>query len=388
MMHKIGQFSLFRAHFDHMHAVNTLQDGTSNLTDPRVLAASMADKDTMHYGQAMKAPDVEKFIQAMEKEVNDLNETGVWKLVKKTDMPKDAKLIRLIWSFKRKRNPLGQLIKHKARLYVHGDMQCKGIDYWHIYAPVVNWSTVKMVLLLTTLAGRDSRQIDYVLAFLQAPIEADVYCYLPAGFHIKDGNDDEYVIQLVKNFYGTKQAAANWFEMMKQGLEQQSFKSSKTDPCLFLRNDTIIVTYVDDCLIFSKDKKNIDPLLDNLRKTFKLTDDEGSDINAFLGIKVEKGEDSSITMTQPALINRILNDLSLQDDNCKMHDTPANVVLTKSTSGEERNQNWNYRSIIGMMMFLASSTRHQTYYLRFINALNSTLMSQAYTRRSRKANWC
>ena len=356
VINRMGQFSLFSARFAHINSIHKLQDGTDNLVDPRILAASMADKDTMHYGQAMKAPDVADFIRAMEKEVKDLNDTGVWKLVKKTEMPKDAKLIRLIWSFKRKRNPLGQLIKHKARLCVHGGMQRKGIDYWHTYAPVVNWSTVKMVLLLTTLAGWHSRQIDYVLAFSQAPIDADVYCHLPAGFHIKDGNDDEYVIQLVKNLYGTKQAAANWFEMMKQGLEKQGFKSSKTDPCLFLRNDTIIVTYVDDCLIFSKDETSIDTLLDNLRKIFKLTD-EGSDVNAFLGIKVEKGENGSITMTQPALINRILNDLSLQDGNCKLHDTPANVTLTKSTSGEDRNQSWNYRSIIGMMMFLASSTR-------------------------------
>ena len=123
VIHKIGQFSLFRAHFDHINAINKLQDGTNNLVDPRLLAASMANKDTMHYGKAMKAPDVKDFICAMEKEVTDLKNTGVWKLVKKTEMSKDAKLIRLIWSFKCKRNPLGQLIKHKARLCVHGGMQ-------------------------------------------------------------------------------------------------------------------------------------------------------------------------------------------------------------------------------------------------------------------------
>ena len=33
------------------------------------------------------------------------------------------------------------------------------------------------------------------------------------------------------------------------------------------------------------------------------------------------------------------------------------TVLTKTTSGDERNKTWNYQSIIGMMMFLASSTR-------------------------------
>ena len=158
----------------------------------------MADKDTMYYGQAMKAPNVVDFIRAMEKEITDLNDTG--KLVKKTNIPKEVKLIRLIWSFKRKQNPLGQLIKHKARLCIHGGMQRKGIDYWHTYALVVNWSTVKMVFLLTTLAGWYSRQIDYVLAYLQAPIDADIYCHLPAGFHIKNGNNDEYVIQLVKKY--------------------------------------------------------------------------------------------------------------------------------------------------------------------------------------------
>ena len=40
-----------------------------------------------------------------------------------------------------------------------------------------------------------------------------------------------------------------------------------------------------------------------------------------------------------------------------MDDTPANVTLTKPASGEDRNQSWNYQSIISMMMFLASSTR-------------------------------
>ena len=34
---------------------------------------------------------------------------------------------------------------------------------------------------------------------------------------------------------------------MKQGLEQQGFKSSKTDPCLFLKGSIIIVTYVENC---------------------------------------------------------------------------------------------------------------------------------------------
>lgn len=97
--------------------------------------------------------------------------------------------------------------------------------------------------------------------------------------------------------------------MMKSGLVKELFKQSAIDPCLFLCNDAIIISYVDDCLIFMKDKKRIESLLENLRKTVILTD-KGEDVKAYLGLKVEKSNDGTITMTQSALIDRILSTLS------------------------------------------------------------------------------
>ena len=157
--------------------------------------------------------------------------------------------------------------------------------------------------------------------------------------------------------YGTKQAAANWYNMLKEGLKKQGFSQSKIDPCLSLKQDTIIVIYVDDCLIFGKEQMIISELINSLRKDFKLTD-EGPDVNAFLGIKVDKDTNArTLTMTQPALINRILKELSLDKGNEKLHDTPANKILMKSDQDPEREQQWNYRSVIRMRMLLASSTR-------------------------------
>ena len=350
--------SLFKAEINYLNLLETnADDGSQNLMDPRLLLATDTNNDNLHYGGAMAAPDKKEFIAAMQKEVEALTKDNVWRLEPKRNIPPHAKLIRLIWSFKRKRNPLGDLIKHKARLCVHGGMQTKGVDYWHTYAPVVNWSTVRLVMLLTEMAGWSSRQIDYVLAFSQAPIDTTVYCHLPAGFHIEGGNkDDDYVIVLEKNLYGTKQAAANWFEMLRDNLMKEGFKQSCIDPCLFLREDMIIVTYVDDCLIFSPSKEKIDKLLERLKQTFNLTD-EGEDVKAYLGIKVDKGPDGTITMSQPALIQRILTALDLAGENVRMHDTPANTVLFRDEDGAKRIQSWNYRSVIGMLMFVATSTR-------------------------------
>ena len=72
---------------------------------------------------------------------------------------------------------------------------------------------------------------------------------------------------------------------------------------------------------------------------------------------MDKDTDGTITMSQPALIGRILNALDLAGENIWMHDTPANTILFKNEDSNARIQTWNYRSVIGMMMFVAMSTR-------------------------------
>ena len=82
----------------------------------------------------------------------------------------------------KKQNLFGELIEHKDRLYVHGAMQQEGININNTFAPVVNWSTVRLLVMMAEMSGWESRQIDYVLALLQAPIGSDVYLHLPEFF--------------------------------------------------------------------------------------------------------------------------------------------------------------------------------------------------------------
>ena len=115
-------------------------------------------------------------------------------------------------------------------------MQQEGIDFHNTFAPVVNWSIVRLIIMMADMAGWESRQIDYVLAFSKAPIESDVYLNLPAGFHV-DGEDENetYFLKLKKNPYETHQAAANWFDMLKTGPENKGFKQNKVYLCIFLK---------------------------------------------------------------------------------------------------------------------------------------------------------
>ena len=65
-----------------------------------MFSASTVNKDNLHYGEEMSAPDREEFEKALVKEVTDLSSSDVWDIIPKSSLPVGARLIRLIWSFK------------------------------------------------------------------------------------------------------------------------------------------------------------------------------------------------------------------------------------------------------------------------------------------------
>ena len=86
------------------------------------------------------------------------------------------------WVFKIKRFPDGRLRKFKGRICARGDKQIEGIHYTEKYAPVVAWSTVRMMLCMSIQMGWHTRQVDISNAFIQSKMKDKVYLELPAGF--------------------------------------------------------------------------------------------------------------------------------------------------------------------------------------------------------------
>ena len=96
--------------------------------------------------------------------------------------------------------------------------------------------------------------------------------------------------------------------MLSEGLTgpDLKFKSSNIDPCVFLRKDAIILTWVDDCLIFSKDLSVVTKTVEILKKNFDVEleeDIDSGDVSRYLGMVIKRDKDKSFEIKQPFLIS-------------------------------------------------------------------------------------
>ena len=106
-------------------------------------------------------------------------------------MPENIKILELVWAMRRKRKiGTGEFSKYKARLKAHGGQQELRIN-WETYAPVDMWTTVRLIIMLATLKGWYSRQLDFLLAYPQAEVDGDIYIKPPKGFKIPDKHRKE-----------------------------------------------------------------------------------------------------------------------------------------------------------------------------------------------------
>ena len=120
---------------------------------------------------------------------------------------------------------------------------------------------------------------------------------------------------------------------------------SKLDPCLFVGENVICISYVDDILFWSTDEKFIDELAGKLRDQGLLLEQE-NDAAWFLDVKMTKTSDGKIELTQTGLTDRIIEALGLDSKLSTSKWTPAeHAPLTKDVEGEPPQGSFSYSSV-------------------------------------------
>ena len=320
--------------------------------------AASTDPDILYLHEAMKEPDKPKFLEAMIKEISTQSQNGNWIIILRSEVPDGEMVLPSVWAMRRKRRiSTGEIYKWKARLNLDGGKQIKGINYWDTYAPVATWSSIRLILNMAARLGWKTRQLDFVQAYPQAPIETDLYMEIPKGFLV-NGDRTTYVLKLVKNIYGQKQAGRVWNKFLLDGLiKKLGFTQSKFDECVLWRGSYIMVIYTDDTIVTGPDPEQLDKLLIEIGTIFDITTED--DVTDFLGVKVDRDEvKGTYTLTQPHLIKSILDDLGLlEESNPRSIPAMPTKILQQYPNSPPHNASWHYRGVIGKLNFLEKSSR-------------------------------
>jgi hypothetical protein len=327
---------------------------------PLLAMTASNDPDTLYYHEAMKASDKEEFIKAMHDEVQGQIDNKVYAPVLRSSVPKHVKVLPAVWSMKRKRKAsTGEVYRYKSRLNIGGHKQREGYDYDQTYSPVVTWPSIRLMLTLVLMHHWHTRQIDYVQAYPQAPIEREMYMEVPKGFVIKDGDPEgDYVLQVHQNIYGQKQAGRVWNHFLVERLIQVGFVQSQHDPCVFYHGKSTYIIYTDDSILAGPDEQELDAIIQKMKNVgLKITCAGG--IEDFLGITIDRKENGTFVLTQKRLIDSIIQDLGLNRMNVTPKQTPnaSSKILLKHPESVAFDGHFHYRSVIGKLNYLEKCTR-------------------------------
>jgi hypothetical protein len=338
------------------------EHNTVEWMNPALFSVKANTEDNPTWDEAMNGENAEGYWQACQKEYETLLKMDVWEEVEREPW---MNIIPSTWAFRCKRFPDGLVRKLKSRFCARGDKQIEGVDFFETYAPVVNWQTVRLMLVMSLLMGLSTSQVDYTAAFVHADIDKDpnwdnmteeerkrsgVYINMPRGFA-----NAHKVLKLKKSLYGLKQSPRNFFLHLKDKLEGVGFEQSISDQCLFISDKVVCLVYVDDTLFFAENDEDITEVIKNLQEAGMELEVE-DDVAGFLGVHIDRRKDGTIHLTQTGLIDRFIKCLNIGDLPEKR--TPAEYgCLGKDEDGDPPQGTYSYPSAIGMVQYVQGHTR-------------------------------
>ncbi|KAG8501668.1 hypothetical protein CXB51_004714 [Gossypium anomalum] len=217
-----------------------------------------ANQEPSNYSEAISCEDSEKWMFAMQEEMESLHKNKTWDLVK---LPKGT--------------PGVEEPRYKVRLVAKGYSQIPGVDFTDVFSPVVKHSSIRALLGIMAMNDLELEQLDVKTTFLHGKLEEDIYMQQPEGFTVSEKED--YVCLLKKSIYGLKQSPRQWYKRFDSFMTSHDFKRSSFNSCVYFKKNSDgsfvhLLLYVDDMLIAVKDKGEIRKVKAQLSEEFEIKD--------------------------------------------------------------------------------------------------------------------
>nr|GEY45738.1 hypothetical protein [Tanacetum cinerariifolium] len=132
-----------------------------------------------NYKAALLDPKSEKWLNAMNVEMQSMKDNRVWVLV---ELPPNGKTVGCKWLLKKKTDMDRVVHTYKACLVAKGYTQTQGIDYEETFSPVADIRAIRILIAITAYYDYEIWQMDVKIAFLKGYLNEEVYMEQPKGF--------------------------------------------------------------------------------------------------------------------------------------------------------------------------------------------------------------
>ena len=308
------------------------------------------------FAEAVEGPECDSWMCAMENEMSSLHKKSTWTLVPRHNA---TNILTPKWVYRKKKvnDDHGHAtLKFKARLCARGFQQVQGIDYSETFAPVVTFTSIRILLAMVAAHDLELSQMDVVTAFLNGDLDEEIYMEQPQGF--QGVNFPNGVCKLQKALYGLKQGPRQWHAKMHTLLVGKlKFTSTTTDACFYIRhtanNIEAIALYVDDLLIAGSDPTSLATIKTQLCGAFEMKD--LGEAKTYLGLEISRDRSRrQLFLGQQKYIGTVLQRFGME--NCKPIVTPLEVQFDVSDENEPAG-GVPYREAVGSLMYLMTGTR-------------------------------
>ncbi|GJS54124.1 retrotransposon protein, putative, ty1-copia subclass [Tanacetum coccineum] len=236
-----------------------------------------------NYKAALADPESDKWLEAMNTEMQSMKDNQVWILV---ELPPNGRTVGSKWLFKKKTDMDGNVHTFKARLVAKGYTQTYGVDYGETFSPVADIRAIRILLAIAAFYDYEIWQMDVKTAFLNGHLSEDVYMVQPEGF--VDPKHPNKVCKLQRSIYGLKQASRSWNKRFDEEIKKIGFTQNPDEPCVYLKasgsNVAFLVLYVDDILLMGNSVTMLKEVKSWLCKCFSMKD--LGEAAYILGIKI------------------------------------------------------------------------------------------------------
>ena len=327
-------------------------------TDAILYSAHDEDaSDPQSITEAKRSKYWTEWLSAIHEELESLKAKHVYEEIH--TLPSDRKAVQHKWVLHIKRDKEGTISRFKARLVAKGFTQIPGQDFSFTFAPVARWDTIRTLLCITAINDYELRQLDVKTAYLNGPLEEEIYMKAPEGF----GLTAPYW-RLHKGLYGLRQAGRQWYLTLHQAYTDLGYTRCESDWSAYTRRTSssfsMSATSVDDILIASDSKIESDRATDEINSKFRITDSGNAEW--ILGCRITRCRTRRLLMIDQAqFVSTILREFQMEHCNAVRTPCPKTRLTSDMCPQNDLERDaaasLPYRALVGKCMYLSTCTR-------------------------------